>query len=1022
MNATPEMDVPSDFDPPCRRGTDIPTCFAKATMTATDDSLLLRLGVLLLLALTVGCPSQTPGSGESLSEPGSDQQRSLSPSAPESPDPMAERHRRWQQHLEAGQMAEAARIASQLSRTGQATLDESLSLIAQGQSFPPAKFAPPGPTAMSQAVWHSSLREYEAALERLLEISPASVTADQQALQGRVLAEAQHFDAIPHWIRQSEPSTRQQANFWATLGIWLGHHQHPHAAIGATLQAIRLNPTDQLSTQRVGNWLLAIDREHDAALFYQRARLIAETNDLRDQWIHLHPISEEASDSRDQRARLADKLAKALMEAGRPFESFQWRLHQLDVLAPTLPPSDSGPSSNVAKSRALIHQQMQALASTPDLAAILAEEHCLQLRPEDFPFQTALRTAMVEQETQSAQALQAIASGQSQVSANNTFRPSSDLESYQPRLPDLAAEAGLNFRFQPRRLSQGQNERDVAADMSTRTESLRMHEALGSGIGVLDYDRDGWPDIVFGQGASEPPELMGDQSDALFRNLAGQFLEQTEATGVSNFGYSFGIACGDINQDGFDDLLIATLGTNQLYVNNGDGTFTNHTASLGDQAVENHPGAFTTSVVIADLNGDQLPDLFEANYVEQNDLFVRLPPDENGRVPQKVPRSLFAEADRIWIQSETQNWQPTTIDESVARAGTSLGVIVGDFSEEARTTKSNEPLSKSAPTPTQNEIFVGNDGRPNHLLRFDASQNRWQEIANLIGLANTVDGLPSASMGIAADDLDRRGGLDLFITNFSTESVSLYLQNKSGSFSDQCVRQRLDQPTRPMVGFGCKAIDLNRDGWLDVCLVNGHIDRMPGEPYEMPPQCFLSGGFSSGQSSDFLANPSTPSGFVSVIPDCPTDYWTTPALGRTMAKLDFDRDHRMDLVVNHVDRDVALLHNECVGEGGWIQLELIGSQSERGATGTQIEVQCNDGVRNGYVVAGDGYMCTDESVVEISLGDAEIQSLTVHWPSGLTQIIPNPSDCVDQRVTLVENQPVWNNANASRRSDGRLLD
>ncbi|WDQ15956.1 FG-GAP-like repeat-containing protein [Rhodopirellula sp. P2] len=1009
-------------------------------MTATDDSLLLRSGVLLLLAVAVGCPSQTPGSSGSLSEPGSDattsspppaalpasdRQPSLSPSGPESAGPMAGQHLLWQQHQEAGRMAEAAQIASQLSRAGKANLDESLSLIAREQSFPPAKFAHPGPTAMSQAVWHASLREYEAALARLLEIAPASMTPNQLALQGRVLAEAQHFDALPNWIRQSDPSTRQQANFWATLGIWLGHHQQPHAAIGATLQAIRLNPTDQLSTQRVGNWLLAIDQEHDAELFYQRARLIAETSDLRDQWIDLHPIGTEAGnrpDIRDQKARLAGKLAKAMMEAGRPFESFQWRLHQLDVLGPTNAESEASRSSNAAKTRALIHQQMQTLANTPDLAAILAEEHWLQLRPEDFPFQTAFRTTMVEQESNAALASRAIAASKSNDPANNIPRLAENLASYQPRLSDLAAEVGLNFRFRPRHRPSVPSEVNVAADMSTENESLRMHEALGSGIGVIDYDRDGWPDIVFGQGASEPPALMSDRSDALFRNLAGQFIEQTEATGIANFGYSFGIACGDINQDGFDDLLIATLGVNQMYVNNGDGTFTNDTDSLGDQTVEQHDGAFTTSVAIADLNGDQLPDLYEANYVERNQLFVRLPPDQNGRIPQKTPRSLFAQPDRIWVQSETQAWQSTTIDESVARAGTSLGVIVGEFSKEAPKTSPKDSASKSVNQPSTNKIFVGNDARPNHLLRFDASQNRWQEIANLIGLANTVDGLPSASMGIAADDLDRRGGLDLFITNFSTESVSLYLQDKSGSFSDQCVRQRLDSATRPMVGFGCKAIDLNRDGWLDVCLVNGHIDRMPGEPYEMPPQCFLSSGFAPGQSSDLLATPTMPSGFVSVIPDCPTDYWTTPALGRTMAKLDFDRDQRMDLVVNHLDRDVALLHNECVDDGGWIQFELIGSRSERGATGTQIEVQCNDGVRNGYVVAGDGYMCTDENVVEISLGDAEIQSITVHWPSGLTQVIPDPSDCANQRVTLVENQPVWNNANASRRSDGRLLD
>jgi hypothetical protein len=384
---------------------------------------------------------------------------------------------------------------------------------------------------------------------------------------------------------------------------------------------------------------------------------------------------------------------------------------------------------------------------------------------------------------------------------------------------------------------------------------------------------------------------------------------------------------------------------------------------------------------------------------------------------------LFAEPDRVWLQDAQGNWRRITIDEAITRPGTGLGLVVGDFFPSPNSSSASDDASDgNSENRLLNEIFVGNDARPNHLLRFDPSQQQWQEIANVTGLANNVDGLPSASMGISAADFDRRGGLDLFITNFSTESVSLYLQNQSGWYSDQCVRQQLHLPTRPMVGFGCKAIDLNRDGWLDVCLVNGHIDRLPGEPYEMPPQCFLSQGFRSDASSDLGHAHSDFSGFVSVIPQSPSDYWTTPALGRTMATFDFDRDHRMDLVVNHLDRDVALLHNECEGSGNWIQLELIGVQSERGATGTHIEMACSDGIRNGYVIAGDGYMCTDENVVEISLGNSDIHALTIHWSSGDSQLVPQANEWLNQRITLVEGQPVWTHATASRRSGGRLLD
>ncbi|MCC9656649.1 FG-GAP-like repeat-containing protein [Rhodopirellula halodulae] len=917
------------------------------------------------------------------------------PSAKETP------HDEWTRLQTAVAVADANRLAERQVRSGTASVDQSLSLLTRNRAFPPASWSRPGLTTRSQAMWHFDRREYDAALRCAFRSvdsdSNSSATAgpqdsqidtdsaEWQAFHGRLLAEAQRLDELPAWLEACDDETRRHAHFWAALGIWLGSHQKHRAAVGASLQAIRMDPTDQLTVQRVGNWLHALDQENEAELFYRRARAIAETIALRDQWHQLQEVPQSPKPKRladSQTFQVADLLAKQLMEAGRPFESFQWTLHQLDVAESIL-----RVSTQSMQKRRLVLQKMNALSQTPDIAAILAEEHILQMQPSEFPFQPDLREVLA-------------ASVANHSSEHNDDLQEINMDASSIKLQDVAGEVGLQFRFWPRE-HRSRTSNAFADDLTLPTESLRMHEALGSGIGVLDFDRDGWPDLVFGQGDCDPPNLVSTSSDQLFRNLGGTFRNETQHAGYLNRRYAFGVAVGDINQDGFDDLFIANLGVNVLLINNADGTFRESTSNLGDQSVPGFEGAFTTSAAIADLNGDGLPDLFEANYVEREGLMQRLPPDENGRVPQKTPRSLFAEPDRVWLQKGSGGWRVQTIGSDVARPGTSLGLIIGNLTREG----SAEP-DKQFDMPQVNEVLVGNDARPNHFLRRSKEMTTWSESATVAGLANNVEGLPTACMGIAAADFDQNGGLDFFITNFSTESVSLFLKNNSGAYTDQCVRKGLSSATRPMVGFGCKAMDLNRDGWLDVCLVNGHIDDLPGEDYKMPPQCFLGRGKEASTDTSDPAN-RTLLDFVPAIPNDPNGYWTTPALGRVMARVDYNRDGRSDLVVNHLDKDVALLRNDSEGEGHSIRLDLIGTISERDAIGARVEVQTDAGKRFADVVAGDGYMCTDESVVEIPLGLANPETVTVHWPSGSIQQFAWDNEWTGRLMTIVEGQSFW---------------
>ena len=222
-----------------------------------------------------------------------------------------------------------------------------------------------------------------------------------------------------------------------------------------------------------------------------------------------------------------------------------------------------------------------------------------------------------------------------------------------------------------------------------------------------------------------------------------------------------------------------------------------------------------------------------------------------------------------------------------------------------------------------NEIFVGNDVRPNHFLAH-AGENLLVNSADALGVANGFSGAANGCMGIAAADYNLDGTLDLHITNFKQESANLYLQSPSGGFTDFAIRYRLDDLSKPYVGFGTKAIDIDRDGWLDLAVTNGHIFDMRdyGDGFQMPPQ--------------FLMNRGTH--FESVSVDDDSGYWEQEYLGRSMVMLDFDRDGGSDLMINHLDRPLALLRNETETEGQWLRLELVGTASERDAIGARVVV------------------------------------------------------------------------------------
>ena len=525
-----------------------------------------------------------------------------------------------------------------------------------------------------------------------------------------------------------------------------------------------------------------------------------------------------------------------------------------------------------------------------------------------------------------------------------------------PHFTNVAAEIGLTHKYE---LSSEPLESGFA-----------MYHQTGGGVTVLDYDKDGHADLYFAQGSADPPDFVAKNSNLLVRNVGGRLTEVTSQAAAGDWHYTIGCTAGDWNQDGLPDLVTANIGPNQMLINNGDGTFTPRSLP-GSEDRERMPA----SVAIADLNGDALPDLFEVNYIQDSEIALRPDRDASGRVIEAVGPADFAPArDRIGINDGSGAIRFDAIGEESSAVYRGLGVVIADFN--------NSP---------GNDIFVGNDKSPNQLWVLDPDSGDWLDIAMPTGVAYSFDGGGTASMGIAAGDFDNSGTLDLHVVNFQNESACLYL-DQSSYFQDRAAQFRLGVPSYDVLGFGSQALDYDNNGLLDLAVTNGHIDddlTMSG-PFRQWAQLFANLGnrFEEVKVSDA------------------SGYWAASHLGRAMARLDFNRDGRNDLVLTHLNEASALLLNETEQSGHWLQLELVGVDSERDAIGARVTVESRDEQWTQWVTGGDGYLCRNESVVSFGLRNAtNVARVRVEWPSGAKQSWKSVP--VDRRILVVENQNDW---------------
>ncbi|QDT06961.1 tetratricopeptide repeat protein [Rubripirellula lacrimiformis] len=506
----------------------------------------------------------------------------------------------------------------------------------------------------------------------------------------------------------------------------------------------------------------------------------------------------------------------------------------------------------------------------------------------------------------------------------------------------------------------------------TDLDRLLLHQTVGGGVAVLDYDLDGCPDLYFSQSGGAAFDPNGSAPNALFRNHDGKTFARVESLAqVDDRGYGQGVSAGDLNQDGFPDLLVANIGVNQWFINNGDGTFTRRSLSES-----NGSNRWTTSIACGDVTGDTLPDIVEANYIDDAAALVGQCWAVGGQGLCN-PNRYNAATDRTMVATIDGNFKPLAT-ESLDLAGYGFAIVIGNIDQQFG-----------------NDIFIANDTDPNHLWQshpLDPSPTQYglQQVGTLIGCGNGTTGNPNSCMGVAVGDFDRNGQLDLHVTNYTDESSDLFLQQSSRIFTNSAVQYGLEEATTPMVGWGTQASDFNADGWLDLAILNGHLYSAlnDGTPYRMPPQIFRGG-------KDRFHEATTDSRDDS--------FWKTATVGRTLATTDWNRDGKTDLVAYNIDTPAALLENRSQG-GHWLQLELVGTSSERSAVGAIITATCAGESWTRWVTSGDGFQCKNESILHVGLGQTEGDCrIDITWPSGNQQTFDRIP--INQRYLAIENDP-----------------
>jgi hypothetical protein len=489
-----------------------------------------------------------------------------------------------------------------------------------------------------------------------------------------------------------------------------------------------------------------------------------------------------------------------------------------------------------------------------------------------------------------------------------------------------------------------------------------LPETLGSGCAFLDYDRDGWQDILLINGADWPGHKKNRSTLRLYHNNGnGTFTDVTVRAGLDIEMYGMGVAVGDYNNDGFPDILITCVGQNRLFRNTGKGTFVDATTQSGLGKRE----GFSTSALWFDYDRDGLLDLFVCNYVKwspEHDVFCSLDGKHKSYCTPEAYRGATC-----WL---FHNRGDGTFEDVTAASGIfdssskSLGVAL--FEDKFNDNQSGWP-----------DLLVANDTQPNKLYR-NQRNGTFKDAAVEAGIAFSSEGKARAGMGVDVADFDNSGVPGVAITNFDNEMIGLYRMSGK-SFEDIAPQSGVGMASRNSLGFGCAFLDVNLDGWLDFAVANGHIDETVRNirgnvGYAQPPQLFLNGG--KGNFRDVAAEVG--------------GSFDQPKVGRGLAYADFDRDGDLDLLLTTNNGPAYLYRNDQLAGNRSIRFRLVGTKSNRDAIGAMVRVYAGGLTQSRMVKGGSSYLSQSELPVTFGLEKRDhIERVVIDWPSGRTEEYKN---------------------------------
>ena len=505
-----------------------------------------------------------------------------------------------------------------------------------------------------------------------------------------------------------------------------------------------------------------------------------------------------------------------------------------------------------------------------------------------------------------------------------------------------------------------------------------LPETMGPGCAFIDYDNDGYPDILLVNGEDWPGHAhAGPTTPKLYRNNHdGTFTDVTRKAGLAVPMFGLGVAVGDYDNDGFDDLFITALGQSHLFHNNGNGTFTDVTKSAGLWG----RNEFSTSAAWVDYDRDGKLDLVVANYVqwtEQTDLYCTL---DGAHKSYCTPESYKGTSVRLW-----HNLGGGQFEDATQKAGLgdptskSLGIAILDYNADGWP-----------------DIVIANDTQPNKLY-LNKKDGTFEERGITSGIAFSEDGVARAGMGVDAADYDRSGHPSVIISNFANQMVSLYHNEGNGLFVDEAPQSEVGRATLVTLGFGCFFFDYDNDGWPDIFIADGHIEDaiervQKRVSYAEPGHLFRNLG--GGRFQEVTAQMGAA--------------FAAPRVARAAAYADIDNKGFLDILLTTNGGPAYLFHNEG-GTNHSLRIKLVGTKSNRDGIGAVVHVTAGDGNNKDkqwkMLRSGSSYLAQSELVLTFGLGvQTKADTVEIEWPSG--QVDKLTSINAGQTITVQEGKGV----------------